>query len=79
MSTNTRTVTVIDNKLVAYFVCNRLDHNFKMFNILLPEPQKHVTIHLPTSKLCETAILPRTIKHMTSLAEFNQAYPEYFI
>ena len=55
----------------------KMDPNYIIVNIILPTPIEHVVIYKPC--LTYTSLTLADLATITSLDEFQQTYPEYFI
>lgn len=76
MNYKPRIVVTLDNYL-GIAVGTKMDPNYIIINIILPDLPEHVVIH--KSSLIFTALSPSDIDGLTSFSEFQQTYPEYFI
>ena len=55
----------------------KMDPNYIVVDVILPTPIEHVVIYKP--RLTYTTLTLADLATITSLDEFQQTYPEYFI
>ena len=70
-------VVIYNNSWLGVAVGTKMDPNYIVVNLLLPQQQEHVVAH--KSHLFYTSLTTPDIRHITSFGEFQQTYPEYFI
>ena len=76
MRRNPRVVIAFGNS-VGIAISTKMDPNYFVVNLVLPNEQERVIIH--NNKLTFTSLLPSDLGDLTSFSEFQQSYPEYFI
>ena len=68
---------VVYGDMVGIATGTKMDPNYIIVNTIVPIRQTHLVLH--KSNLTFTSLLPSDLNGITTFAEFQQTYPEYFI
>ena len=70
-------IVLVHDSAVGIAIGTKMDPNYIVVNLIFPSPQEHIVFH--KNNLTFTSLLPSDLDGITTFAEFQQTYPEYFI
>lgn len=70
-------IVIFYGNAVGIAIGTKMDPNYVVVNLILPFHQEHLILH--KNNLTFTSILPSDLDGITTVAAFQQTYPEYFI
>lgn len=70
-------IVLFNDNAVGIAIGTKMDPNYIVVSLLFPSPHEHLVFH--KDSLTFTSLLPSDLDGITTFAEFQQTYPEYFI